>query len=75
VADDTNNLVLEHLRGIRAVVDHNGERLDRVETRLATIEQVVGHLFAQGATDREAMHSLEHRVSRIEHRLERRDAD
>lgn len=75
MASNVDNLVLEQLRAIRAGVDANGERLDRVETRLASIEDIIGHLYAQGASDREAVHVLAQRVARIERRLELRDPD
>jgi chaperonin cofactor prefoldin len=67
---DTNNLVLEHLRAIRADVSDIKNRMDRVELRLSVIEQTVGGIFAMMGSDREALQSLARRVERIEHRLE-----
>jgi hypothetical protein len=36
---DGENLVLEHLRAIRGTLSEHGERLNRIELRLAAIEQ------------------------------------
>lgn len=71
---DIENLVLEHLRAIRATQAEHGERLNRIETRLSVIEQTVGGIFAMMGSDREALQSLARRVERIEHRLELTDS-
>lgn len=42
------NLILEHLRAIRATQDEHGERLGRIELRLSAIEQTVGNLCLVG---------------------------
>jgi len=70
MTDNTDNLVLEHLRAIRADLGDIKQRLDRVELRLSVIEQTIGSLYALSASDREHMHSLTKRVERIERRLE-----
>lgn len=67
---DTENLVLEHLRAIRATLGEHGERLNRIELRLSAIEQTVGSLYALSGSDRETVNSLTRRVERIERRLE-----
>ena len=67
---DTENLVLEHLRAIRAKQDQHDERLNRIELRLSAIEQTVGSLYALSGSDREIVNSLTRRVERIERRLE-----
>ncbi len=50
MADD--NLVLEHLRAIRSIVDRiesdHGDRLDRIESRLSTMEETIGGLIRPG---------------------------
>ena len=38
MTDNTENLVLEHLRAIRGQLDRHGERLDRIGVRLGSIE-------------------------------------
>jgi archaellum component FlaC len=73
MTDNTENLILEHLRAIRSTLSDHSERLDRIELRLATIEQTLGSLYALSGSDREAITALTRRVERIERRLELRD--
>lgn len=73
MADDTDNLILEHLRAIRATQAEHGERLNRIELRLAAVEQTLGSLYALSGSDRESLTSLTRRVERLERRLELRD--
>ena len=72
---ETENLVLEHLRAIRATLGEHGERLNRIELRLSAIEQTVGSLYALSGSDRETVNSLTRRVERIERRLELSDTN
>jgi hypothetical protein len=44
MADSVDNLVLEHLRVIRADMSSVMERLDRIEINLATLGQQIGAL-------------------------------
>lgn len=67
---EMENLVLEHLRAIRATLADHGERLNRVELRLSAIEQTLGSLYALSGSDRDALAGLSRRVERIEQRLE-----
>lgn len=69
----SENRVLEHLRAIRATLADHGERLDRIELRLSSIEQTVGNLYALAGSDRDALASLARRVARLEQRLELSD--
>lgn len=73
MTDNTENLVLEHLRAIRSTLNDHSERLNRIELRLATIEQTLGSLFALAGSDRETLTMLTRRVERIERRLELQD--
>jgi hypothetical protein len=73
MTDNTENLILEHLRAIRSTLSDYGERLNRIELRLATIEQTLGSLYALSGSDRETLTALTSRVERIERRLELRD--
>lgn len=73
MTDNAENLVLEHLRAIRSTLNDHGERLNRIELRLATIEQTLGSLFTLAGSDRETLTTLTRRVERIEHRLELQD--
>ena len=49
MADEPDNLFLEHLRHIRASVDTVSDRLGRVEVRLAAIEGHLGNLVLSEA--------------------------
>jgi hypothetical protein len=74
---EANNIVLEHLRGMRAELaalrTETRERLDRIETRMSAMETTLGSLYALAGTDRESVHSLTRRIERIERRLELSD--
>lgn len=70
MTEETTNLVLEHLRHIRARVDSLDERMGRVELRLSVIEQTLGGLYTMAGSDRESYQALARRVERIERRLE-----
>ncbi|MEA1049392.1 hypothetical protein U5801_06190 [Lamprobacter modestohalophilus] len=75
MTENIENLVLEHLRGIRGTLADHGERLDRIDLRLSTIEQTpLGGLYALSASDRDALTHLTRRVERIEQRLSLSDA-
>ena len=73
MTDNTENLILEHLRAIRSTLSDHGERLNRIELRSATIEQTLGSLYALSGSDRETLTALTRRVERVERRLELRD--
>ena len=73
MTDNIESLVLEHLRAIRATLSDHGERLNRIELRLAAIEQTLGSLYALSGSDRETVTALTRRVERIERRLDLRD--
>ncbi|MFO8005439.1 hypothetical protein [Thioalkalivibrio sp.] len=64
------DVVLEHLKAIRAKLDDHGERLGRIETRLSSIEQTVGSLYALAGSDRDNVQGLTRRIERIEKRLD-----
>jgi hypothetical protein len=69
----SENIVLEHLRAIRATQGEHGDRLSRIELRLSAIEQTLGNLYALSGSDRETVAALARRVERIERRLELSD--
>ena len=58
MAENVENLVLEHLRAIRGTLNDHGERLNRIELRLSTIEQTLGSLYALSGSDRETMNAV-----------------
>jgi predicted nuclease with TOPRIM domain len=63
---ETENLVLEHLRHIRAAVDSTREDIREIKGRLGILENQYANL--SNRLDR-----LDARVERIEHRLELAD--
>lgn len=70
----SDDIILEHLKAIRHQLDGHGERLNRIELRLGTIEQHLGLMVASGAGDRDAVRLLERRIERIETRLSLSDS-
>jgi hypothetical protein len=70
MADDADNLVLEHLRHIRSKVDSIDQRAGMVELRLSTVEShMIGLIRAEG--DHHAnLEQLNRRVARLERQLE-----
>ncbi|NBC49377.1 MAG: hypothetical protein GVY22_15670 [Gammaproteobacteria bacterium] len=75
MTENTENLVLEHLRAIRGTLTNHSERLERIELRLSTIEQTLGGLYALSASDRETLQGALKRIERIERRLDLSDND
>jgi|AntDeeMinimDraft_5_1070356.scaffolds.fasta_scaffold18470_1 hypothetical protein len=72
-----DNVVLEQLRimrnEIREFRTDIGNQLDRLETRMSSMEHMMGHMYAASADDRTATQDLARRVGRIERRLELSD--
>ncbi|MEZ5582640.1 MAG: hypothetical protein R3F37_07630 [Candidatus Competibacteraceae bacterium] len=80
MTDETENLVLEHLRAIRAKQDDHGERLGRIESRLSSLETTVAgmrrdlaHMYGDTVEGHTRMDQLTSRIERIERRLDLRD--
>jgi predicted nucleic acid-binding Zn-ribbon protein len=77
MAEEPENIVLEHLRHIRRVVDTLEADMTVVKSRITGFETTMGHVMAQighlqsqiasqtGRIDR-----MEERLGRIEHRLD-----
>lgn len=70
MTDDTANLVLEHLRAIRAKQDEHSDRLDRIEIQLSAVGQQMAGLTAAVYSGKSEVDDLRRRVERIERRLE-----
>lgn len=77
MTDEPINLVLEHLRAIRATLADHGAKLDSLGRRMVAVETAVGRLrgdlAAGDVTAIEHRADIEERVARIERRLELRD--
>jgi hypothetical protein len=65
----TDNIVLEHLRHIRAAVDGLALRVDEIISRIGHLERGVAQLHVQMADTNGRLDALTARVSRIETRL------
>ena len=71
---ETEKLILEHLRAIRATLDRHSDDLREIKERLGIVETGVGNLGSQYASLSIRLDRLDERVARIERRLELRDA-
>ena len=69
-----NNLILDHLRAIRATQGEHSKRFDRIEHRLLSLEQQVSGLRSDFVFQQHEHVDLEQRVERIERRLELSDS-
>jgi uncharacterized coiled-coil protein SlyX len=67
---EIENLVLEHLRAIRAMQDEHGERLSQIEIQLSAMGQQIGALTTAVYSGKSELDSIRRRVERIERRLE-----
>jgi hypothetical protein len=70
---ETENLVLEHLRAIRATLSDHGDRLGRIELHLSAMGQQLGALTTAVYSNQSELDGLRRRVERIERRLELSD--
>jgi chromosome segregation ATPase len=77
MTDNVENLILEHLRVMRASIDRVGEavndlklRVGQIEEHLAGMRRDMSMLHADIAITHKRLGGLEGRVERIEKRLE-----
>ena len=77
---DTENLVLEHLRHIRARVDHIAEdmtdlklRMSGLENAMVLVKREITHGDETDARQQTALDRLTARIDRIERRLDLND--
>ena len=73
MADEVNNLVLEHLRHIRAVVDETREDVKRLVLRTGLMEQHFATTQVSEAGQNLEIDRIKGRLDRIERRLELAD--
>jgi hypothetical protein len=69
MSDDTSNLVLEHLRAIRASQDATREDIREIKTRLVVLEEGFGTLSRAYGSVSSRLDRIEVRLDRIELRL------
>ena len=74
MADDVNNLVLEHLRQIRSKVDSIDDRMGRVELRLSVVEGHLANRLLSDVGKNSEIDKIKLRLDRIERRLELSDS-
>jgi hypothetical protein len=70
MADETTNLVLEHLRHIRGVVDETCAEMKHFIMRMGLAERNIVTLHVSEATQNVEVGRLKERLDRIEQRLE-----
>lgn len=70
MTEHTENLVLEHLRAIRADLGDIKDRLTQVELNTATLGQQLGALTTAVYSTKSETQDLRRRIERIERRLE-----
>jgi len=69
MSDDTPNLVLEHLRAIRASQEATREDIREIKTRLVVLEGAFATLSAAYGGVSSRLDRIESRLDRIEQRL------
>ena len=67
---EEHNLVLEHLRHIRARVDRTAEDVQDLKVRMASIETKLAHMHADDVNQIHRIDRIEVRLERIEQRLD-----
>jgi len=70
----SDNIVLEHLRAIRATLDNHTEELREIKVRVGILEAQIGTLTTQYASLSSRIDRLDERLARIEKRLDLQDA-
>jgi len=70
MANEANNLVLEHLRHIRTVVDETREDVKRLVPRTGLIEQNFATSQVSEAGQNLEIDRIKERLNRVERRLE-----
>jgi hypothetical protein len=70
MADETDNLVLEHLRHIRAVVDGTRAEMKQFTMRMSVADQHIANLHVSEVGQTMEIDRIKERLQRIERRLE-----
>ncbi len=65
-----DNIILEHLRAIRGVLDRHTDELREIKERLGILEIGIGNLGGQYASLSNRLDRMDERVARIEKRLD-----
>lgn len=67
---NVENILLEHMRAMRASLDALHTKIDELTNRMGGVEQGLAHLYTGGAEQSVRIDRLSNRVERIEKRLE-----
>jgi uncharacterized coiled-coil protein SlyX len=70
MADEPHNLILDHLRAIRATVERTSSDVTELKTRAGRLEKNVAELHVTLAEHSVRMDKIDARLDRIEKRLE-----
>ena len=70
MTEDTTNLVLEHLRRIRASQERTELDIGEMKSRVSALEQTTGQIMTLLGTMNQRMDPFDERLSRIERRLD-----
>jgi hypothetical protein len=70
MTEDTTNLVLEHLRPIRASQERMELDVGEMKSRVSVLEQTTGQILNSLGTMNQRMDRSDERLSRIERRLD-----
>lgn len=70
MTDETENLVLEHLRHIRSQIGNIGAEVQDMKLRLSSTERHMGEIQVQLAGVNSRLDRHDERLGRIERRLE-----
>ena len=70
MTDNTENLILEHLRAIRAKLDQHTEEFRSLKLRLSSGETQLANVHTDLAILHSRVDSVDQRLDRIERRLE-----
>ena len=73
MANETDSIVLEHLRYIRGKVDNTAADVTDIKIQLAAMQQHMAGFHAVIASHSDALNQLRQRIDRIEKRLELTD--
>jgi hypothetical protein len=68
--DETANVVLEHLRRVRASQDRMELDVGEMKSRMSVLEQTTGQILISIGTMNQRMDRFDERLSRIEKRLD-----
>jgi hypothetical protein len=74
MTDNVENLLIEHMRAMRATLEKLERNDEEFKLHFAAIEAHIRAIHLDNFHDRSALAELDHRVTRLERRMELRDA-